>query len=109
MPRVFSWEQESEIETGMAKTVRDKLAAMGHPVDDSPHVGGGMCAIGFDAEGGMTGAACRRADGVPISAGGGLACAGISFWPESQEAGKVDGEAFIALYPAAKILRIARN
>jgi gamma-glutamyltranspeptidase/glutathione hydrolase len=84
-PRVFSWGQESEIETGMAKVVRDRLAAMGHPVYDSAHVGGGMCAIAFDAEGGMTGAACWRADGVPMGAGGGLARAGTSFWPDPRK------------------------
>lgn len=84
-PRVFSWGQEAEIETGMAKAVRDRLATMGHPVYDSAHVGGGMCAISFDADGGMTGAACWRADGVPMGIGGGLARAGTSFWPDPRK------------------------
>ncbi len=84
-PRVFSWGQEAEIEAGMAQGVRDRLAAMGHPVWPSAHVGGGMCAIGFDADGGMTGAACWRADGVPMGAGGGLARTGTSFWPDPRK------------------------
>lgn len=84
-PRVFSWGQEAEVETGMAQAVRDRLAAMGHPVWPSAHVGGGMCAIGFDDDGGMTGAACWRADGVPMGAGGGLARTGTSFWPDPRK------------------------
>ncbi len=83
-PRVFSWGQESEIETGISEDVRAQLAAMGHPVLASAHVGGGMCAIGFDAAG-MTGAACWRADGVPIGMGGGLARIGTSFWPDPRK------------------------
>lgn len=75
-PRVFSWGQESEIATGRARLVRNKLAAMGHPLYDSPRVAA-ACAIGFNPDGGMTGAACWRADGH----GCGLARAGTSFWP----------------------------
>jgi gamma-glutamyltranspeptidase/glutathione hydrolase len=81
-PRVFSWGQEAEIETGMDEAVQARLAAMGHPVVGSAHVGGGMCAIGFAEDGEMTGAACWRADGVPMGMGGGLARAGTSFWPD---------------------------
>jgi gamma-glutamyltranspeptidase / glutathione hydrolase len=84
-PRVFSWGQEAEIETGIAQSVREKLAAMGHPVVGSAHVGGGMCAIRFADEGTMTGAACWRADGVPIGMGGGHARAGTSFWPDPRK------------------------
>lgn len=84
-PRVFSWGQDSEIETGIAEDVRARLAAMGHPVLASAHVGGGMCAIGFDGDAGLTGAACWRADGVPIGMGGGLARAGTSFWPDPRK------------------------
>jgi gamma-glutamyltranspeptidase/glutathione hydrolase len=83
-PRVFSWGQEAEIETGISEAVQAQLAAMGHPVLASAHVGGGMCAIGFD-EGGMTGAACWRADGVPMGMGGGLARSGTSFWPDPRK------------------------
>ncbi len=83
-PRVFSWGQESEIETGIAEDVRAQLAAMGHPVLASAHVGGGMCAVGFD-DAGMTGAACWRADGVPMGMGGGLARSGTSFWPDPRK------------------------
>jgi gamma-glutamyltranspeptidase / glutathione hydrolase len=81
-PRVFSWGQEAEIETGIASEVRDRLAALGHPVVSPAHVGGGMCAIGFTPDGEMTGAACWRADGTPMGAGGGLARTGTSFWPD---------------------------
>ena len=81
-PRIFSWGQEAEIETGMAAGVREQLTALGHPVVSSAHVGGGMCAIGFGLDGEMTGAACWRADGVAMGVGGGLARAGTSFWPD---------------------------
>lgn len=84
-PRVFSWGQEAEIEAGVAVAVRERLAALGHPAVSVPHVGGGMCAIGFGAAGEMTGAACWRADGVPMGIGGGLARAGTSFWPDPQK------------------------
>jgi len=57
-PRVFSWGQEAEIETGIPEEVRARLAALGHPVVAAAHVGGGMCAIGFGQDGEMTGAAC---------------------------------------------------
>lgn len=84
-PRVFSWGQEAEIETGMSEDVRTRLAAIGHPVVASAHVGGGMCAVGFAEDGEITGAACWRADGVPMGMGGGLARSGTSFWPDPRK------------------------
>lgn len=51
------------------------LAARGHPVRPVAHVGGGMCAIGFEEDGTMTGAAGWRA-------GGRLARSGTSFRPD---------------------------
>jgi gamma-glutamyltranspeptidase/glutathione hydrolase len=48
-----------------------------------PHVGGGMCAIGFHGDGTMEGAACWRADGTAIGVGGGLAREGVRFWPDA--------------------------
>jgi gamma-glutamyltranspeptidase/glutathione hydrolase len=42
-----------------------------------------MCAIEFEPGGFMTGAACWRADGVPIGLGGGLARPGVRFRPEA--------------------------
>jgi gamma-glutamyltranspeptidase/glutathione hydrolase len=38
-----------------------------------------MNAIGFDADGTMTGAACWRADGTPVAIAGGLARPGVRF------------------------------
>jgi gamma-glutamyltranspeptidase / glutathione hydrolase len=72
-----------EVETGFPEPVREVLAARGHAVQAVPHVGGGMCAIGFEADGMMEGAACWRADGVAIGLGGGLARRGARFWPDA--------------------------
>src|ERR1700754_3062935 len=77
-PRVFSWGLEAEIERGFPESVRAELAARGHDVVPVDHVGGGMCAIMFSPDGGMTGAGCWRADGVPAGIGGGLARANTS-------------------------------
>ncbi|WP_246775382.1 gamma-glutamyltransferase [Methylobacterium aquaticum] len=85
-PRVFTWGEEAEIEDGVPETVRAALAARGHPVRPVAHVGGGMCAVGFEPDGTMTGAACWRADGSPAGLGGGLARAGTSFWPDPRRA-----------------------
>ncbi|TDT94946.1 gamma-glutamyltranspeptidase/glutathione hydrolase [Azorhizobium sp. AG788] len=81
-PRVFTWGQEVEIETSVPVEIRDMLGTMGHRVVGVDHVAGGMCAIGFSDDGRMTGAACWRADGVPMGLGGGSARAGTSFWPD---------------------------
>jgi len=81
-PRVFSWGQEAEIERGFPEQVHTALKALGHQVTPVDHVGGGMCAIGFNPDGSMTGAACWRADGSPAGIGGGLARANTSFWPD---------------------------
>ncbi len=59
-----------EVETGFAAEARAALAARGHTVVEVPHVGGGMCAIGFGA------------DGMPAGLSGGLAEAGLRFWPD---------------------------
>lgn len=81
-PRVFTWGQEAEIERGVPEPVRQALASLGHRVAPVDHVAGGMGIIGFEADGTMTGAACWRADGVPMGMGGGAARAGTSFWPD---------------------------
>lgn len=85
-PRVFSWGEEAEMETGFPEDVRSALVTLGHPVKTTAHVGGGMCAITFGEDGTMTGAACWRADGVAAGLGGGLARAGTSFWPDPRRA-----------------------
>jgi gamma-glutamyltranspeptidase/glutathione hydrolase len=81
-PRVFTWGQEVEMERGFAEPVRKAIAGLGHRVVTVDHVAGGLCAISFEPEGGMTGAACWRADGVPMGVGGGPARHGTSFWPD---------------------------
>ncbi|WP_439494987.1 gamma-glutamyltransferase [Bosea sp. (in: a-proteobacteria)] len=81
-PRVFTWGQEAEIERGVPDAVRARLSGLGHRVSAVDHVAGGMGIIGFEADGAMTGAACWRADGVPMGVGGGAAREGTSFWPD---------------------------
>jgi gamma-glutamyltranspeptidase/glutathione hydrolase len=81
-PRTFTWGQEVEMERGFAEPVRDAIAGLGHRVVAVDHVAGGLCAISFAPDGSMTGAACWRADGVPMGVGGGAARHGTSFWPD---------------------------
>ena len=82
-PRVWTQGQTVEIEASVPGAVRAALAAMGHDLALVPHVGGGMCAVGFEPDGLMTGAACWRADGAPVGLGGGLARQGARFWPDT--------------------------
>lgn len=87
-PRIFTWGEEVEVETGFSQAIRDGLAEKGHRVLPVAHVAGGMGAIAFSPDGSMTGASCWRADGVPMAAGGGPARANTSFWPDPRR-GKV--------------------
>jgi gamma-glutamyltranspeptidase / glutathione hydrolase len=80
-PRVWTQGQELEVEDAIAGDVREGLRQRGHRVTAVAHVAGGMGAIAFDADGGLTGASCWRADGTPIGIGGGYARPGIRFWP----------------------------
>ncbi|MBP0466310.1 gamma-glutamyltransferase [Roseomonas sp. PWR1] len=82
-PRLWTQGDAVEIEPAFPEDVRAALAARGHTLSRLPHVGGGMCAIGFGADGAMEGAACWRADGTAIGVGGGLAREGVRFWPDS--------------------------
>lgn len=75
-----------EVEAGLDGATQAGLRAMGHEVVALPHVAGGMCAIGF-GEGLLEGAACWRADGTAIGFGGGLARAGVRFWPDTVRRG----------------------
>jgi gamma-glutamyltranspeptidase/glutathione hydrolase len=59
--------------------VRQGLEERGHQLVRVPTVAGGMNGIAFDDKGGMTGAACWRADGVPAGLSGGLARPGVRF------------------------------
>ncbi|MBO0905006.1 gamma-glutamyltransferase [Jiella sonneratiae] len=80
-PRIWTEGQELEIEPAL-RPMQSELTRRGHLVKPVPHVGGGMNAIEFAADGAMTGAACWRADGTVAALGGGLTKAGIRFWPD---------------------------
>lgn len=78
-PRVWTEGNALEVEQAVPESVRTKLTAMGHTVVEMSTVGGGMNGIEFDEDGGMSGAACWRADGTPVGMSGGLARAGVRF------------------------------
>lgn len=78
-PRVWSQGYGVEVEHDFGEPMLTALAARGHAVIRVPNIGGGMCAIAFEPDGTMEGAACWRADGAPIGLGGGLARTGIRF------------------------------
>jgi gamma-glutamyltranspeptidase/glutathione hydrolase len=82
-PRLWTMGGAVETEPAFAAEALAALAGMGHAVQSVPHVAGGMCAIRFHSDGLMEGAACWRADGVPIGLGGGTARAGVRFWPDA--------------------------
>ena len=75
-PRVWTQGQALEIEQAVPRPVREELAARGHAVAPVVHVGGGMCAVAWEADGTLTGASCWRADGTPVGIGGGHARSG---------------------------------
>lgn len=83
-PRLWTQGFQLELEPGFADTVADALRARGHDLLRVPNVGGGMCAVGFDPDGMLEGAACWRADGTPVGVGGGLARPGVRFLPEAR-------------------------
>ena len=85
-PRVWTQGFELELEPRFSQACADELAARGHPIQRVPNVAGGMCAIRFQEDGQLEGAACWRADGTPIGVGGGRARAGVRFLPESSSA-----------------------
>jgi len=82
-PRLWTQGFALEMETGFPEPVRAALRERGHDVVPVPHVGGGMCSVGFEGDGTLTGAACWRADGTPVGIGGGLARDGVRFWPDA--------------------------
>jgi len=79
-PRIWTEGHDLEIENAFAP-VENALVALGHRVRRMPHIGGGMNAIAFFADGTIEGAACWRADGTVAALGGGKARPGIRFWP----------------------------
>jgi len=85
-PRVWTQGYALELEPRFSKEVADALRARGHDVLRVPNIGGGMCAIRFDDDGVLEGAACWRADGTAMGVGGGLARPGVRFMPEARPA-----------------------
>ncbi|MCA3390460.1 MAG: gamma-glutamyltransferase [Roseomonas sp.] len=81
-PRLWTQGAAVEVEPAIDALVLEALGKRGHQISSMPHVGGGMNAIAFHADGSMEGAACWRADGTAIGLGGGLARAGVRFWPD---------------------------
>jgi gamma-glutamyltranspeptidase/glutathione hydrolase len=82
-PRIWTQGHALEVERGIPDAVFAALVAGGHDAVRVGNVAGGMCAIRFDADGTLEGAACWRADGTPVALGGGLARAGVRFRPEA--------------------------
>src|SRR5262249_45515434 len=78
-PRIWTEGVALEVERGIPETVRQGLEAHGHELVPIPTVAGGTNGIAFHDDGGMTGAACWRADGTPAGLSGGLARAGVRF------------------------------
>jgi gamma-glutamyltranspeptidase/glutathione hydrolase len=78
-PRIWTEGPFLEVEHGIPDDVRSGLEARGHKLVRMPTVAGGMNAIEFHDDGGMTGAACWRADGFAGALGGGYARPGVRF------------------------------
>ena len=74
-PRVWTEGAALEMEDGFANLadLRAVLTGMGHRVQVVEKVAGGMNGVLLDAAGLLHGAACWRADGVPIGVSGGTA------------------------------------
>ena len=83
-PRIWTQGHALEVETSVPGDVVRALRDMGHDVAMVGNVAGGMNAIQFHPDGGMTGAACWRADGTPIGLGGGYARQGVRFRAEAR-------------------------
>lgn len=86
-PRAWCQGGVLELEAGTPEATSDALAARGHDILATPHLGGGMNGVYRRADGAWEGAACWRADGTTIALGGGRARAGARYWPE-QPGGK---------------------
>ena len=82
-PRVWTEGPILEVEDAYSERVLRALRQRGHNVAQRPHVAGGMGCIAFEPDGGMTGAACWRADGTAIGLGGGLARPNVRFWADA--------------------------
>jgi gamma-glutamyltranspeptidase/glutathione hydrolase len=78
-PRIWTEGGALELEEAFPEAVADALRARGHRIVRMPRIAGGMNAIRFNEDGTLTGAACWRADGIPVAISGGLARAGARF------------------------------
>jgi gamma-glutamyltranspeptidase / glutathione hydrolase len=85
-PRIWTMGGPLEMEPAFGEATIAALTARGHEVLRLPHVAGGMCAIAFQPDGMMEGAACWRADGAPVAISGGWAREGVRFWPDARRA-----------------------
>ncbi len=81
-PRIWTQGGVLELEVGVVEAVAEALRARGHDTVSTPHLGGGMNGVRRLPDGRWEGAACWRADGTAIALGGGLARAGVRFWPD---------------------------
>jgi len=74
-PRVWTEGAQLELESGFVdvERLRSALESLGHPVTIVEKVAGGMNGVLVDDGGWLHGAACWRADGVPIGLSGGPA------------------------------------
>ncbi|HWL83732.1 MAG TPA: gamma-glutamyltransferase [Roseomonas sp.] len=81
-PRIWTNGHTLELEPTIAADLDAKLAALGHRVQRVKHIGGGMGAVRFHADGMLEGAACWRADGTPVGISGGLARPDVRFNPD---------------------------
>jgi gamma-glutamyltranspeptidase/glutathione hydrolase len=74
-PRVWTEGAQLELEAGFpdVRGLQAALEALGHRVTIVEKVAGGMNGVLVDDDGWLHGAACWRADGVPIGISGGPA------------------------------------
>ncbi|MBF2759285.1 MAG: gamma-glutamyltransferase [Ectothiorhodospiraceae bacterium AqS1] len=78
-PRIWTQGEALEIEPDIPEEIERILIRRGHEVQRVRRIAGGMNAIARQEDGNLIGAACRRADGVPVGIGGGLARPGMRF------------------------------
>ncbi len=78
-PRIWTDGGALEVEPAVSDHVIHQLRELGHDVVRVGRIAGGMGAVAMDDDGGLTGAACWRADGTPVAIAGGLARPGIRF------------------------------
>jgi gamma-glutamyltranspeptidase/glutathione hydrolase len=82
-PRIWTQGGPLELEPAVPDATAAALRALGHEVVRARTIGGGMNGIAFDGAGGITAAACWRADGSVVALGGGLARPGVRFTTET--------------------------